>query len=173
MLIRRNKLRGGDPVQRLKFCNRLVTTVAQIPDFLDKLVVSDEAVFSLNSEINSRNMIKYAAKGDGHPNDHYVEHQQGAQQIMVCVVLTQQGVVLGLHFVEGNLDTREYIRIIAYNVIQRDFPPRNIDRDSMWWQQDGAPCHTSNATMRYPRGQFPGRLMSKPGDWSWPLVLQT
>ena len=38
----------------------------------------------------------------------------------------------------------------------------------MWWQQDGAPCHTSNATMHYLRGQFPGKLMSKHGDWPWP-----
>ena len=110
-IIRRHKLREGDPVQRLDFCNRLVTTVAQIPDFLDKLVVSDEAMFSLNSEINSRNVRKYAAKSDGHPNDHYVAYQQGEQQIMVWVGLTRQGAVLGPHFVEGNLDAREYIRI--------------------------------------------------------------
>ena len=34
----------------------------------------------------------------------------------------------------------------------------------MWWQQDGAPPHTSNATMQYLRGQFPVRLMSN----HWP-----
>ena len=168
VIIRRQKLREGDPAQRLAFCNRLVNTVARIPDFLDKLLVSDEAVFSLNSEINSRNVRKYAARGDGPPQDHYVEFMQGAQQIMVWVGLTRQGVVLGPHFAERNLDTREYIRIIRYNVIQRDFHTHNIDRDSMWWQQDGASCHTSNATMRYLRGQFPGRLMSKRGDWPWP-----
>ena len=56
VLIRRQRLREGDPVQRLEFCHRLLNTVAQIPDFLDKLVVSDEAVFTLNSEINSRNV---------------------------------------------------------------------------------------------------------------------
>ena len=44
-----------------------MNTLAQLRDFLDRLVVSDEAVFSLNSEINSRNVIKYAARGEGHP----------------------------------------------------------------------------------------------------------
>lgn len=38
----------------------------------------------------------------------------------------------------------------------------------MFWQQDGAPSHTSNATMQYLRGQFPGRVMSKRGDLPWP-----
>jgi hypothetical protein len=64
VLIRRHQLREGDPQQRLAFCNRFVNTVGQNPDFLDQLIVSDEAIFSLNSdEINSRNVIKYAAKG--------------------------------------------------------------------------------------------------------------
>ena len=168
VIIRRQKIRHGDPAQRLAFCNRLLNTVAENPDFLDKLIVSDEAVFSLNSEINSRNVRKYAARGDGHPHDHYVGHMQGAQQVMVWAGLTRQGVVLGPHFTRANLDTREYMRIIRYNVIQREFPVHNIDRNSMWWQQDGASCHTSNATIRYLQGQFPGRLMSKRGDWPWP-----
>ena len=80
------------------FCNRLVHTVEQNPQFLDHLIVSDEAVFSLNSEITARNVVKYAPYGNGHPDDHYVEFTQGADQVMVWVGLTQTGVVLGLHF---------------------------------------------------------------------------
>ncbi len=37
----------------------------------------------------------------------------------------------------------------------------------MWWQQDGAPSHTSNAIMQYLRAQFSLRLMSKCGDSPW------
>ena len=73
VLIRRQKLKDGDPAQRLAFCNQFVNTVEQNPGFLDQLIVSDEAIFSLNSEINTRNVRKYAAHGDGHPADHYVE----------------------------------------------------------------------------------------------------
>jgi hypothetical protein len=168
VMITRQKLREGDPVQRMAFCDRLVDTVEQNPQFLDQLIVSDEAVFSLNSEVNTRNVIKYAPYGNGDPADHYVEFAQGADQVMVWVGLTRAGVVLGPHFAERNLDTREYLRIIRYHVIQRDFHVHNIDRNNMWWQQDGAPAHTSNATMQYLRGQFPLRLMSKRGDWPWP-----
>ena len=168
VLIRRQKLKDGDPAQRLAFCNQFVNTVEQNPGFLDQLIVSDEAIFSLNSEINTRNVRKYAAHGDGHPADHYVEFFKGADQVMVWVGLTRTGIVLGPHFVQGNLDTREYLRIIRYNVVQRDFAMNDIDRNVMFWQQDGAPSHTSNATMQYLRGQFPGRVISKHGDWPWP-----
>ena len=68
----------------------------------------------------------------------------------------------------STFDTREYLRIIRCNVIQREFHIHNIDRNNMWWQQDGAPAHTSNATMQYLRGQFPLRLMSKRRDWPCP-----
>ncbi len=168
VLIRRQKLRDGDPAQRLAFCNQFVNMVQQNPGFLDHLIISDEAVFSLNSEINMRNVRKYAAHGDGHPPDHYVEFLQGANQVMVWVGLTRTGIILGPHFVQRHLDTREYLRIIRYNVIQRDFPQHNIGKSVMWWQQDRAPCHTSNATMRYLRGQFLGKVISLRGDIPWP-----
>ena len=44
-----------------------VNTVEQNSGFLDQLIVSDEAIFSLNYEINTRNVRKYAAHGGGHP----------------------------------------------------------------------------------------------------------
>ena len=87
---------------------------------------------------------------------------------MMWIGLTRTGVVFGPHFIQGNLNTREYLRIIRYHVIQRDFPRNNINRQVMWWQQGGAPAHTSNVTLQYLRGQFPGRVMSKRGDWPWP-----
>ena len=90
VLIRRQKLKDGDPTQRLAFCNRFVNQVEQNPGFLDHLIVSDKAVFSLNSEINTRNVRKYALHGDGHSLDHYVEFLQGANQIMVWIGLTRQ-----------------------------------------------------------------------------------
>ena len=76
--------------------------------------------------------------------------------------LTRASIVLGPHFVQG------YLRIIRCNVIQRDFRLHGIDENTVWWQQDEASSHTSNATMRYLRGQFPGRVISKHGDWPWP-----
>ena len=98
-----------------------MNTVVANPGFLDQLIVSDEAVFSLNSEINSRNVTEYAEHGNGQPPDHYVEFAQGADQVMVWVGLTRKGVVLGPHFAERNLDSREHSRIIGYHVIQHDF----------------------------------------------------
>ena len=53
-------------------------------------------------------------------------------------------------------------------VIQKDFSRNNINRQVMRWQQDGVPAHKSDVALQYLRGQFPGRVMFKRGDWPWP-----
>ena len=68
---------------------------------------------------------------------------------MVWIGLTGDGHVLGPHFVQVNFDTREYLRIMRYDVVQQDFQNLRINRFNVWWQQDGAPAHISNASLRY------------------------
>jgi len=107
-------------------------------NFFQKLIVSDEAIFSLNSEVNTHNVIQYQKRGQGHPEEHYIDFEQRADKIMVWTGLTGEGLVIGPYFIEGKMDTREYLRIVRYNVIQRDFRRLNINRRESWWQKDNA-----------------------------------
>lgn len=114
------------------------------------------AIFPLNSKVNTRNVVKNA-------EDHYVDFSHGADKVMDWVGLT--GLILGPHFIRGRISVNTFV-LYRYHVVQRDL--QNVERNDLWWQRDDAPAHTSNATIRYLTGQFPGRLMSKGGDWSWP-----
>ena len=166
VLVKKQKLQNRDPARRLTFCNWFRNM--NNANFLSNLIISDEAIFSMNSDVNTRNVIYYSAHGNGHPDDHYVEFEQGADQVMVWMGLTGNGLVLGPHFVQGRLDTREYMRIVRYHVIQRDFVRLGIDKAISWWIQDGATPHTSNASLRYLRGQFPRKVVNNRGDVEWP-----
>ena len=66
---------------------------------------------------NTHNAIHYAPYGQGHPENHFVEFEQRADSVTVKSGLTRVGVVVGPHFIQGNLNTREYLRIICYDVI--------------------------------------------------------
>lgn len=47
-----------------------------------------------------------------------------------------------------------------------------IDRlgiGDMWFQQDGATCHTSNEIVEILKAKFPGRVISRRVDVNWPL----
>ena len=51
-------------------------------------------------------VIRYARYGQGHPTNHFVEFEQGADNVMVWIGLTRAGVALGPHFIQGDLNTR-------------------------------------------------------------------
>ena len=40
--------------------------------------------------------------------------------------------------------------------------------DDLWFQQDGATCHTARETTQLLQQKFPGRLISNNGDLHWP-----
>ena len=43
----------------------------------------------------------------------------------------------------------------------------DIDADDVYFQQDGATCHTSGETFGLLREKFPGRVISRNGDYNW------
>jgi hypothetical protein len=43
-----------------------------------------------------------------------------------------------------------------------------MDMEVMWFQQDGATCHTARETTELLRQKFPGRVISRTGDQNWP-----
>ncbi|EFN78794.1 hypothetical protein EAI_16705, partial [Harpegnathos saltator] len=45
---------------------------------------------------------------------------------------------------------------------------QDIDVDDMWFQQDGATCHTARETIQLLHESFPGRVISRFGDQIWP-----
>ena len=42
-----------------------------------------------------------------------------------------------------------------------------MDVDDVYFQQDGATCHTSGETIGLLREKFPGRVISRNGDYNW------
>ena len=44
----------------------------------------------------------------------------------------------------------------------------DIDQDEMWFQQDGATCHTAVATIDLLKSKFGDKLISRNGPVNWP-----
>ena len=42
----------------------------------------------------------------------------------------------------------------------------DIDAENMWFQQDGAPCHTATETLELLKDKFGNRRISRNGDVS-------
>ena len=56
------------------------------------------------------------------------------------------------------------------NDANRFFWPKlnDMEVDDMWFQQDGATCHTADATMDILHERFEGMVISRRGDVNWP-----
>ena len=44
----------------------------------------------------------------------------------------------------------------------------DMDVDNVYFQKDGATCHTSRETISFLHEKFPGRVISRNGDYNWP-----
>ena len=60
VLVKRQELRPNDPAQRPAFCNWFKAECNNNPNFLRNVLTLDEAVFSLDFEVNTRNVVKYS-----------------------------------------------------------------------------------------------------------------
>ena len=57
-------------------------------------------------------------------------------------------------------------------IISNFFLPKmqELDLHEMWFQQDGATCHTARVTLHLLRGEFSQHFISRSGPANWPPI---
>ena len=81
------------------------------------------------------------------------------------------GGVIGPYFFENDAGATVSVNGLRYRTMLTDFfwPELDaMDVDDVYFQQDGATCHTAGETMALLREKFPGRVISRNGDFDWP-----
>lgn len=74
-------------------------------------------------------------------------------------------------FFEDHAENAVTVNGVRYRNMITDFfweQLEGIDIEDLWFQQDGATCHTAGETIQLLRGKFPGRIISRNGDINWP-----
>ncbi|GFW31484.1 putative transposable element [Trichonephila clavipes] len=112
--------------------------VAVVPDFHKRILVSDEAHFWLNGYVNKQNCRIWSEA-----NQVYVIHK--------CHNVTVNG---------------DRYRVMITNFFIPEL--NNHDVQELWFQQDGATCHTARATIDLLKDTFGDRLISRFGPVNWP-----
>jgi len=94
-----------------------------------------------------------------------------AQQATVWCGFWADGVI-GPYFFENDAGNAVTVNGVRYHNMITEFlwaQLDGMDMEGMWFQQDGATCHTACKTMELLREKFPGRVISRNGDQNWPL----
>ncbi|GFS83230.1 thrombospondin-1 [Trichonephila clavipes] len=114
--------------------------IAVVPDFHKRISFSDEAHFWLNGYVNKQNCRIWS---EANPQV-YVETPLHPKKLTVWCALWAGGII-GPYFFKNEEGHNE-----------------------LWFQQDGATCHTARATIDLLKDTFGDRLISRFGPVNWP-----
>ncbi|GFU31128.1 uncharacterized protein TNCV_2193201 [Trichonephila clavipes] len=129
----------------------------------------DEAHFWLNGYVSKQNCRIWSAANP----QVYVETPLHSEKLTVWCALWASGIIGPFFFKndEGHNVTVNGDRYRA--MITKFFIPElnNHDVQEMWFQQDGATCHTARATIDLLKDTFGDHLISRIGPVNWPQNL--
>ncbi|GFW01417.1 uncharacterized protein TNCV_5030671 [Trichonephila clavipes] len=135
----------NDHQARRRFVEWAQNEIAVVPDFHKRILFSDEAHFWLNGYVNKQNCRIWS---EANPQV-YVETPLHPEKLSVwCALWT--GEIIGPYFFKNDEGHNVTVNGDRYRaMITNFFIPElnNHDVQELWFQQDGATCHTARATI--------------------------
>ncbi|GFU53620.1 putative DD41D transposase [Trichonephila clavipes] len=156
----------NDHQARRRFIEWAQNEIVVVPDFHKRILFSDEAHFWLNGYVNKQNCRIWS---EANPQV-YVETPLHPEKLTVWCALWAGGII-GPYFFKNDEGHNVTVNGDRYRaMITNFFIPElnNHDVQELWFQQDGATCHTARATIDLLKDTFGDRLISRFGPVNWP-----
>ncbi|GFV41674.1 DUF4817 domain-containing protein [Trichonephila clavipes] len=156
----------NDHQARRRFAEWAQNEIAVVPDFHKRILFSDEAHFWLNGYVNKQNCRIWS---EANPQM-YVETPLHPEKLTVWCALWAVGII-GPYFFKNDEGHNVTVNGDWYRaMITNFFIPElnNHDVQELWFQQDGATCHTARATIDLLKDTFGDHLISRFGPVDWP-----
>lgn len=152
------ELLPDDHAKRREFADWMLGQFSDDNRFYEKIIFSDESHFHLNGFVNKQNCRIWATEN---PRA-YQEVSSYPQRVSVWCGFWSQGVI-GPYFFEkpdgkaANVDGANYRKMIdefLWPILD------GMDISEMWFQQDGAKCHTAAESRELLKTRFADRFIS-------------
>ncbi|GFU57024.1 putative DD41D transposase [Trichonephila clavipes] len=157
----------NDHQARRRFVEWAQNEIAVVPDFHKRILFSDEAHFWLNGYVNKQNCRIWS---EANPQV-YVETPLHPEKLTVWYALWAGGII-GPYFFKNNEGHNVTVNGDRYRAMITNFffipELNNHDVQELWFQQDGATCHTARASIDLLKDTFGDRLISRFGPVNWP-----
>lgn len=160
-----HKLKDPDKPVRVAFCRRFLQILENDENQINFLLMSDEAHFHLSGYVNKQN-FRYWAEENPHQLHEKPLHDH---KVTVWCGVSIFGIV-GPYFFEENDETVTINSERYIHMLETFLRPelRRLGQNQVWFQQDGATAHTARQTRIVLQNMFPGHLISRFGDITWP-----
>lgn len=162
--------------ERLAFARLTMHKFAQNEFSQLDIFFTDEAYFQIGAYYHSKNNCRYYLRGEQEVTLH--PRSQAVTKVMVFAGVHHKGGLFGPYIIRRMNEPCQNSE--AYTIFLRDILIPEMRRrlgddfNSVYYQQDGASCHTSALSINYLRGIFGRRLISLTsaslavGSYVWP-----
>ena len=147
-------LQPQDKTARVDFAKLILGKLSRAPNFLEKILFSDEAVFHTEGSVNKHNCSHWSQTNP----DWIIEKSLNSPKLIVWAAVGGPGVI-GPIFIEGNVDGDTYLALL-----KNDLYPAisNMGNSSeLIFQQDGAPPHWARPVRNWLNEEMPGKWIGR------------
>ena len=158
-------LTDAHKVQRRKFCQWILE---QPSELVDKIVWTDEKFFCLHQKPHRRNDGIWS---DVNPHKICETNDRNDVKVMFFVALIDGMVPICHAFLDDDGHLTPVNGDCYLSLLQNTVWPKlryTATRSSLWWMQDGAPPHCTNAVLAFLNEKFRGRVISRRTANPWP-----
>ena len=106
----RHQLLLNDLPRRIQFAEWFVERCRRCPNFLENLIVGDEAAFAMNRKVCTHNVRQYAPTG--HPPEFNFKGNVSREKLHIWAATCGNGVILRPYFFDGNVTGIAYLRML-------------------------------------------------------------
>lgn len=156
-------LKPEDHLNRISFCETLLVRTQEDPEFLKKIIWTDEAKFSREGIFNRRNEHFWA---DLNPN--VVKEMRFQERFSFNVFCLLKDNKIRYFIYDEPLNSAKYLEILrtVLNDFLDDLPLQEYR--TCWYQLDGAPAHCTGEVTRELIRMFDDHWFRRLGPWHWP-----
>ncbi|KAJ4432654.1 hypothetical protein ANN_21277 [Periplaneta americana] len=158
-----NYLYDTDKPVRLAFYREFSEMLNADSDIQNKLIMSDEAHFHLSEFVNKQNFRYWT-------EDQSIQvHEQPlhSEKVTVWCDVSDSGII-GPYLLEERYRTVTVNADRCQEMLGTVELPEMDHHNEFWFQQDGATAHTARESMNCLQILFPGCIISRFGDITWP-----
>lgn len=156
----------GDPLRRIEFCRYLINSEIEEPNYLKRILWTDESMFDRDGITNYHNLHYWAPNGQN-PRKKKERANQRRFSLNVWMGVIDNNII-GPFFLPPNLDGVTYANFLEneLDVLLEDLPLARLR--NMIYQHDGCPAHFFRRVRQWLDLQYPLRWIGRGGPTPWP-----
>lgn len=160
-------LEGGDFDRRVEFCRFMLHTDVDDPNYLKRILWTDESKFTKEGILNLHNLHHWTNKTENPRVKRQKSFQRRFSVNVWAGVIGNQ--VVGPHYLPDNLNGDNYLEFLQNDLpeLVSEVPVFNENVPKVF-QHDGCPAHWRLTVREYLDDVFPNAWIGRDGPIAWP-----